>query len=566
MKKRLLTPLWFLVIFVLIVGLSCSLPFGGDKGTKTAEPSSTEENSTSSAEGAVSKLTDVKNAVIQIEAQGTFLDPEFGLQVNSAGRGSGFIISPDGLAVTNNHVVTGAALVKVYMNGKSEPKNARVIAYSECNDLALIDIDGDGYPYLNWYDGEVSTGMEIYLAGYPLGEPEFSLTKGIISKETAPGNTSWTSISGGVLGHDATGNPGNSGGPLVTSDGKVVGVHFASRSDANQYFAIKASTAKAVVEKLKDGTNYESLGINGTTVSNEDGSIVGVWASSVASGSPADKAGVKAGDIINQMEGLVVATDGTMKDYCDIIRTHQEGTPLAITVLRWPTGEILEGQLNGRELKVTGQMDQYSSGGSSSTESPSTGSSTEGTPEAYFTEEFENGLDSYSYFMMNGDESEMNLYTEDGKMVFELNGENLWPYVTYDPYSYKDVRIDFEAENLGSNNNNVSIICRYDPDKGWYEFNVGNDGLYSILYYDAVGLKDYTNIFNGGSYAIHMGRASNTYTAICQGDALSLYINGELARTVHHSDLKEGLVGFSVSSFNSYPVRVDIDWLQISEP
>lgn len=564
MKKRIYTPLWLIIILVMLVSAACSK--GGAKETAApTETAAVEETSSAENSGAIDKLTDVKKAVVQIEAQGTFLDPEFGLQVNSAGRGSGFIINSDGLAVTNNHVVTGAALVKVYLTGESEPRNAKIIGYSECNDLALIDIDGDGFSYLDWYDGEVSTGMEVYLAGFPLGEPEFSLNKGIISKESAPGNTSWTSVSGGVLGHDATGNPGNSGGPLVTSDGKVVGVHFASRSDANQYFAIKASTAKSVVEKLMQGENFESIGINGSTVSNEDGSIVGIWAASVDSGSPADKAGVKAGDIINQMEGLVVATDGTMKDYCDIIRTNKEGSPLSITVLRWPTGEILEGQLNGRELEVTGQLDQSSSSGSTGEDTGSTGS-TEGTPEAYFTDEFESGLDNYSYFLMNGDESEMDIYTENGKLVFELNGENIWPYITYDPYSYGDVRIDFEAENLGSNQNNVSLICRYDPDRGWYEFNVGNDGLYSILYYDAVGLKDYTNIFNGGSYAINMGRASNTYTAICQGDALSLYINGQLARTVHHSDLKEGLIGFSVSSFSSYPVRVDLDWLQISEP
>lgn len=563
MKKQSFTPLWLILIFVLIMSAACNKT----QPTETAEATET-VNTEETASGAINKLTDVKQAVVQIEAQGTFLDPEFGLQVNSAGRGSGFIISPDGLAVTNNHVVTGAALVKVYVSGKSEPLNAKIVAYSECNDLALIDIEGGGYPYLDWYDGEVSTGMEVYLAGYPLGEPEFSLTKGIISKETAPGNTSWTSISGGVLGHDATGNPGNSGGPLVTSDGKVVGVHFASRSDADQYFAIKASTAEAVIENLKQGKNFESLGINGSTVSNEDGSIVGVWAASVASGSPADKAGVKAGDIINQMEGLVVATDGTMKDYCDIIRTHQEDSPLAITVLRWPTGEVLEGQLNGRELEVTGTIDNSSSGsesGSTDTSGSET-ASTEATPEPFFTDEFDNDTDNYSYFMMNGDDSQMNLSTENGKLVFELNGEYLWPYVTYDPYTYTDVRVDFEAENLGSNNNNVSIICRYDPDRGWYEFNVGNDGLYNILYYDQLGTGDYVNLFNGGSYAINMGKASNTYTAICQGDALSLYINGELARTVHHSDLKEGLIGFSVSSFDNYPVRVDIDWLQISEP
>ena len=74
----------------------------------------------------VTSFEDVKKATIQIEAQGTFIDPQFGAQVNAAGRGSGFIIDPSGLAVTNNHVVAGAALLQVYVGGdKNTVYNAR---------------------------------------------------------------------------------------------------------------------------------------------------------------------------------------------------------------------------------------------------------------------------------------------------------------------------------------------------------------------------------------------------------------------------------------------------------
>lgn len=570
MKNKVLKPVWFLVIIIMLVSLACNLPVNSKSGSGTVEATKAsatlETNKPASKGKLVTKLSDVQNAVVQIEAEGTFLDPQFGLQVNSAGRGSGFIIDPDGYAVTNNHVVTGAALVKVWVNGETTARNAKVVAYSECNDLALIKIDGSDFSYLDWYDGDITTGMEIYLAGYPLGEPEFSLTKGIISKTNTTGDTSWTAISGGVLGHDATGNPGNSGGPLVTNDGKVVGVHFASRADANQYFAISEETAKQVVPILRKGTNFESIGVNGSVVSNEDGTVFGVWVASVASGSPADKAGLKPGDIITQMEGLVVGTDGTMADYCSVIRTHDENATLSITVLRWSTGEILEGQLNGRELEVTGKFSGSTGGGSSSGGS-SNGGSTSSTPEAFFTDEFENGLDNYNYFTMgSGGEDGMDLYAKDGKLVFDLNGEYLWPYLLYKPYTYSDVAISVQAENLGNNNNNVSLICRYDKDRGWYEFNVANNGLYWILYYDAVVAKDYVKLFDGGSQSIHMGRATNTYAAVCKGDSLSLYINGHLERTVHNSDLAEGQIGVSVSSFNDYPVRVDFDWLEISQP
>jgi len=120
--------------------------------------------------------------------------------------------------------------------------------------------------------------------------------------------------------HDATINPGNSGGPLVDKDGKVVGINYAG-NQSGQYFAIGADLAKAKVTQLKSG-NIDSLGLNGDAFILEDGSLSGIWLYSVKSGSPADKAGLKGGDIITTIESFVLATDGTMKDYCDILQSH----------------------------------------------------------------------------------------------------------------------------------------------------------------------------------------------------------------------------------------------------
>ena len=107
-------------------------------------------------EPASTRFGDVQPAVVQIVAQGTFRDPEVGF-ADGSGLGSGFIISPDGLAVTNNHVVAGAATLEVYIGGElDESYNATILGVSECNDLALIDINGpDDLPYLEWYDGEI---------------------------------------------------------------------------------------------------------------------------------------------------------------------------------------------------------------------------------------------------------------------------------------------------------------------------------------------------------------------------------------------------------------------------
>lgn len=295
-------------------------------------------------------LEDVQAATIRIQAQGSFIDPEIGEILNSAGQGSGFIIDPEGIAVTNNHVVTGAAFLEVYVPGDDSPRNARVLGVSECSDLAVIDIDGDGYPALAWYEGPINVGMEIYAAGFPLfGNEEYTLTRGIVSKAQADGESNWASVDN-VLEVDATINPGNSGGPLVTADGQVVGVNYAGRSDTNQYFTISRDLAIPIVERLRSGEDVDSIGVNGQAINDGD-SISGIWVSSVESGSPADRAGIESGDIITRMEGLILATDGTLADYCDILRSRDPSEVMAIEVLRFETAEVLEGQLNGDPLE-----------------------------------------------------------------------------------------------------------------------------------------------------------------------------------------------------------------------
>lgn len=314
-----------------------------DVPVNTAVPTDAPTNVVKDIEGA-------KAATIQVEAQGSFVDPEFGQLLNTAGRGSGFIIDPSGIAVTNNHVVTGAALIKVWVGGSTQPLNARILGVSECWDLAVIDIEGDNFPYFEWYEGSTDPGVEVYSAGFPLGDPEYTLTKGIISKANASGETSWASVDA-VIEHDARIRSGNSGGPLLSKDGKVIGINYAGSDQYDTNFAIKAEMARPIISKLETGVDFESIGVNGHAVSNEDGSIVGIWVASVKSGSPADKAGVKGGDIITKMEGLVLATDGTISDYCDILRTRSASDTYSIEVLRFSTQEVLEGQINGRALE-----------------------------------------------------------------------------------------------------------------------------------------------------------------------------------------------------------------------
>jgi serine protease Do len=164
----------------------------------------------------------VESAVIRVEAQGTFAESAGTLtayqEMTGGWSGSGFIVDPKGIAVTNNHVVTGAATLDVYVGDSDEPVSARVLGTSECSDLAVIDLEGDGYPFLEWYGGDVQAGLDVTAARFPLGDPEYTLYSGIVSKENADGETNWASVDH-VIEHDANIQPGNSGGPLVTDDG-----------------------------------------------------------------------------------------------------------------------------------------------------------------------------------------------------------------------------------------------------------------------------------------------------------------------------------------------------------
>jgi|GEM_PF-304849 len=297
----------------------------------------------------IDTLEDVQKAVVRIEAVGTFKDPEEGMLM-SAGSGTGFIIDPQGHVVTNNHVVTGAAYFKVYLDGVAKPVNARVVGVSECADLAVIDLDGEDYPYLAWYAQPIKVSLPVFAAGFPLGDPEYTLTDGIVSKAKAAGETSWASVDK-VIQHSANIDHGNSGGPLVTADGQVVGVNYAGNRDANQYFSIARDGALPVIKQLLAGKDVDAIGINGEAIVNEENQFSGIWVASVASGSPADDAGMLPGDILLSLEGLPLAEDATMTTYCEILRSHDLADVLSIEVLRPDTKEVLQGQLNGRMLQ-----------------------------------------------------------------------------------------------------------------------------------------------------------------------------------------------------------------------
>jgi len=195
----------------------------------------------------------------------------------------------------------------------------------------------------------------------------------------------------------------------------------------------------------------------------------------------------------------------------------------------------------------------------------------------FYTEEFDANTNYWKYLVVNGSKSQivdgivglMSIRQVGGLLSIDLQGPGAWIYAIYEPFTYNNVRLDVKVANRGSNNNNVSLICRK-SDAGWYEFDIANSGLYQILYakIQPDQTVDYSYIADGGSAKISSGMKQNEYGIICQGSTLSLYINGDEVRTLDENKylLPEGNIGVSVSSFRDVPVIVDFFWVKISQP
>jgi serine protease Do len=292
----------------------------------------------------IDSLLQAHQAVVEIVSIGAALPYEQAEATVEVGSGSGFIVDPTGIVVTNAHVVNGGNLFYVYLSGDSEPYNAVLLGVSECNDLAVLDIRGDGFPYLAWQETPVLRAQQVTAAGFPEGR--YAETHGRVRETGRKADTDWASVDR-IVRHSAELHPGNSGGPLLNTSGEVVAVNYSSSDRSNSYFAIPNEIAVPLVAQLAQGQDVDSIGINGVAFQDsEDWS--GIWVVAVESGSPSDLAGLKPGDILYEMEGIQLGYDGTMGTYCDIVRSHRPGDAIAFAILR--EGEYYAGQINGRAL------------------------------------------------------------------------------------------------------------------------------------------------------------------------------------------------------------------------
>lgn len=277
---------------------------------------------------------------------------------DGSGTGSGFVLTPDGLIATNNHVVADATAgdITVYFFDGTKSK-ARVIGTSPSYDLAVIKVDDHPNlkPVLTGDSDALRIGDPVIAIGSPLGLSG-TVTTGIISSKDRPvttgGNGENSYIS--ALQTDAAINPGNSGGPLVDLTGRVVGVNSAiatlGSSQGGQSgsiglgFSIPINTVKRVTDQIIS-TGHAVYPIIGAGVA-MDYTGDGAKISSVDPGSPAAAAGVRQGDIITKFDGETV-TSGI--DLIVLTRKHEPGQKVKLTVYRSGNTSDLTVTLAGKQ-------------------------------------------------------------------------------------------------------------------------------------------------------------------------------------------------------------------------
>jgi len=290
------------------------------------------------------------------------------------GLGSGFIIDAEGYILTNSHVVEGADEIKVELADDRE-FDAKLVGIDPPTDLAVLEIEADGLQAVELGDSDaLEVGDWVLAIGNPFGLPQ-TVSSGIVS---AKGRANMGIVDyENFIQTDAAVNPGNSGGPLVDLQGRVVGINtaIASRSGGNDgiAFAIPIDMAKNVIDQLR-GQGKVVRGHLGVLISELSPELAesfafegkrGLLVQDVTAGSAAEQAGLRPGDIVTQLDGQPVATVSAFRN---AVARKQPGASVQLELWREGKAQTVSVKLG----EVPGAADAAASG--------DTGDTTKGAP------------------------------------------------------------------------------------------------------------------------------------------------------------------------------------------
>ena len=288
-------------------------------------------------------------SIVGIEVEFPVTSSFYRMTSTSTSSGSGIIISDNGYILTNNHIVTSssssyyyslgeASSVKVYLYEDETPYEAKIIGNDEKTDLAVLKIEKDNLTPAELGDSDsIKVGEFAMAIGNPIGL-QSSVTCGVISALNRNIKTSDATYN--VIQTDAAINSGNSGGALVNSEGKVIGVNTLKVSSTGVEgigFAIPINSTKDIYKQLIESGKVKRpyIGITGQTINEETAKkhnlVVGVYIRDVSTFSPAEKAGLKAGDVITGIDNKTIST---IDELTDIISSHSIGDTVNISYYR----------------------------------------------------------------------------------------------------------------------------------------------------------------------------------------------------------------------------------------
>ena len=289
-------------------------------------------------------------------------------ETQKVGGGSGFLISEDGMIITNRHVVEDEDASYTVVTNDGEEFSAKVLARHPLLDVALINIEGNDFPVIEFADSDsLKVGQTAIAIGNPLGEFSNSVSRGIISglkrNITAGSGFSRTERLTDIIQTDAAINPGNSGGPLIDIHGRVMGVNVAmAQGVENIGFALPGNQVKKFIDQVqKNGkVSVPFIGVRYIILNKkimEDNNLEFDYGAlvlrgetmtdfAVIPGSPADKAGITENDIILEINGKKVTDDNPLGD---IITKYDVGEELIFKV--WQKGETKDIRIKLEERK-----------------------------------------------------------------------------------------------------------------------------------------------------------------------------------------------------------------------
>jgi serine protease Do len=346
----------FLLVFVLVVTLGMTL-LTGCVGVSTATTTTPTDNSTAisdtwtppASDSVLTQLPDLADVVALVKPSVVAINTEitaynmFNQQYTQEGAGSGWIIDPNGIIVTNNHVVEGAKSITVTTDdGVTYQADITKVYTDSLNDLAIIKINASNLPYLKTGNSSnMRIGDWVVAIGNALGQGTRA-TEGIISRKGVELEMDQNETLYDLLETSAAINAGNSGGPLVNLEGEVIGItsaKIASVGVEGMGYAISINTALPIIQELvnKGYVIRPYIGVSLYTVDQYAVAQLslhvdaGVLITEVVIGGPADEAGLKMYDVIVSIGGTNVTT---VAGLMQILHASTIGQPLEIKYWR----------------------------------------------------------------------------------------------------------------------------------------------------------------------------------------------------------------------------------------